>query len=172
MMKKYEELMKQALQMLQDDGELFVDMVNELDSWNGYADGFRAWPMEELDELFYGVTVSDFLQKLAPGFNLNDAYMIDTIYGLDSTDNVEELYRCNVDAGELLDNIIDNANHIYFYNRDFEELVTELVNYDEETDEETTKAGALDTIRDRMTEGFQTLAEGTAPAPAPAGIGG
>lgn len=167
-MKKYEELMKQALQMLQDDGELFVDMVNELDGWNGYADGFRAWPMEELDDIFCGVTVSEFLQKLAPGFNLNDAYMVDTIYGLDSTDNVEDLYRNNVDEGELLDNIIENAGHLYFPDGDFEELITELASYDEET----TKAGALDTIRDRMTEGFQTLAEGTAPAPAPAGNGG
>lgn len=169
-MKKYEQLMKQALQMLQDDGELFVNMVNELDGWNGYADGFRAWPMEELDDLFYGVTVSDFLQKLAPGFNLNDAYMVDTIYGLDSTDNIEELYRCNVDAGELLDNIIENAGHLYFPDGDFEELINAIANYDDA--EETTKAGALDTIRDRMTEGFQTLAEGTAPVPAPAGIGG
>lgn len=130
---KYAEMMKKALEMLNDDGELFVEMVNELDAWNGFADGFRAYPMYELDDLFCDCKVSDFLNKLADGFDLHDEYMVDTIYGLDSTDDVETLYRDNVDSGELLDEIIDKYNHLYFYNDDFKDLIENIVNYDDET---------------------------------------
>lgn len=124
---KYREMIKKAIEMLNEDDDLFVEMVNELDSWNGFADGFRAYPMYELDELFGDCKVSEFLDKLASGFNHNDDYMIDTIWGLDSTNNVAALYRNNVDAGELLDNIIENANHLYFSDSDFEELINDIV---------------------------------------------
>lgn len=124
---KYREMIKKAIEMLNEDDDLFVEMVNELDSWNGFADGFRAYPMYELDELFGDCKVSEFLDKLASGFNHNDDYMIDTIWGLDSTNDVAALYRNNVDAGELLDNIIENANHLYFSDSDFEELINDIV---------------------------------------------
>ena len=135
---KYNEMINKAMEMLKNDGELFVDMVNELDSWNGFADGFRAYPMWELDDLFCDCKVSEFLDKLADGFNLRDEYMVDTIYGLDSTNDVEGLYRDNVDEGKLLDNIIENMNHLYFSNSEFEDLVSEIVNYSEEQDEQKT----------------------------------
>lgn len=134
----YSEMIKKALKMLNTDGELFVDMVNELDSWDGFADGFRAYPMWELDDLFCDCKVSEFLGKLADGFNLRDEYMVDTIYGLDSTNDIEGLYRDNIDAGELLDNIIEYSNHLYFNNSEFEDLVSDIVNYsDEQGDQET-----------------------------------
>jgi len=123
----YEELRNQALEALKEDDDLFVDMVNELDCWNGYADGFRACPMYELDELFGSCTVSEFLDKLAPGFNHHDEYMIDSIYGLDSTDDIVDHYRSNVWDDEILDEIIDNASHLDFWNHDdFEELIDAL----------------------------------------------
>lgn len=131
-MKKYDALVNEALEMLKNDDELFVDMVNELDSWNGFADGFRAYPMDEIDELFCDTKVSDFLDKLAPGFNHCDDYFVDSIYGIDSTDDITGLYRDNVDDGELLDNIIDNYNHLYFSDDDFQELIDAIVNYDED----------------------------------------
>lgn len=134
----YTEMMKKALEMLNTDDELFVEMVNEMDSWNGFADGFRAYPMWELDDLFCDCKVSDFLDKLASGFNRHDEYMVDTIYGLDSTDDIVGLYRDNVDAGELLDNVIENWNHLYFSNDEFEDLITAIVNYSEDEDETET----------------------------------
>ncbi len=132
---KYEELINKAIEELKNDDDLFVDMVNELDSWNGFADGFRGFPMDELDELFYDCKVSDFLDKLGSHFDHNDDYFIDTIYGLESTDDLAEHYRDNVDEGELLDNIIENENHLYFNDSDFEELIQEIVNYDEDEDD-------------------------------------
>ena len=119
--------MTQAIEELKNNDELFVDMVNELDSWNGFADGFRCYPMYELDELFAGCSLSDFLDKLGDNFNVRDEYMVDTIYGLESTDYPEEVYRDNVDEGELLDNIIDRVDDLYFSDSDFEELVRNIV---------------------------------------------
>jgi len=135
----YAEMIKKAVYELDNNDDLFVEMVNELDAWNGYADGFRAYPMYELDELFCDCKVSEFLDKLAPGFNLRDEYMVDTIYGLDSTDDCAALYRDNVDTETLLDDIIDKRNHLYFSDSDFETLIDEIINYTENDNDTETK---------------------------------
>jgi len=136
MTKNYETLINQAIEELKTNGELFVDMVNELDSWNGYADGFRCFPMYEIDDLFCGCKISEFLDKLTVDFDHNADYIVDTIYGLDSTNDIEDVYRDNVDEGDLLDNIIDYANHIYFNDSDFEDLINEIIDAREADDEE------------------------------------
>lgn len=126
-MKNYDELINKAIEELKDNDDLFVEMVNEVDGWNGFADGFRAFPMYEIDDLFHGVSIGDFLDKLSSSFDHTDEYFVDTIYGLSSTNDITEHYRDNVDEGELLDEIIDNANHLYFSDNDFEELVNEII---------------------------------------------
>ena len=57
MKKTYQQLVLEAIDILNNDDEIFCDMINELDAWNGYADGFRCYCMEDLDELFYGVSL-------------------------------------------------------------------------------------------------------------------
>jgi hypothetical protein len=131
-----ENLKEQAIEQLEQNDDLLVDMVDEVDSWNGWADGFRGYSMYELDELFAGVSVSEFLDKLAPGFNHNDTYFIDTIWGIDSTDDLAAYYRDNIYTSDLLEQIIDNFNHIYFNDDDFEELISAIVNFEEEEEEE------------------------------------
>lgn len=131
MKKSLETLRNEALDALQCD-DLFVDMVNELDSYMGYADGFRAYPMDEINDLFCDTKVSDFLDKLAGDFCHTDDYMVDTIYGLSSTNDIAGLYRDNVDEEDLLDNIIEYCDEIWFYNNDFESLIMAIVNYDDE----------------------------------------
>ena len=85
---------------------------------------------------------------------------MDTIYGLESTDSMTDIYRDNVDTGELLDEIIDKQNHIYFNDSEFEDLIDSIVNYSEDDDEadEAETAGSLDTIRERMIDGFDGIA--------------
>ena len=132
------ELYNAALEELKTNDELFVEMVNELDSWEGFADGFRCWPMFELDELFGNMKLSDFLDILTDDFNNRHQYMCDTIFGLSSTDYIEDVYRDNVDEGELLDKIIEDAAHIWFSDSDFERLIHEIEAADEEEEEELT----------------------------------
>ena len=159
MKKTYKQLISEAIEILKTDDEIFCDMVNELDSWNGFADGFRCYPMWELDDLFCDCKVSEFLDKITDSFNLRHEYMVDTIYGLDSTDSMADVYRNNVDEGELLDEIIDKKNNLYFNDSDFEDLIDSIVNYSEEDeDDDTETAGSIDTIRDRMIDGFNGIA--------------
>ena len=154
----YSELIKKAIAELNNNDDLFVEMVNELDSWDGFADGFRAWPMYELDDLFCDCKVSDFLNKLAPGFNLRDEYMVDTIYGLDSTNDCAALYRDNVDTETLLDDIIDKRNHIYFSDSEFETLIDEIINYTE-NDNDAEPEHALASVIRKTAESLTGKAE-------------
>ena len=135
-MKTYEEMMTTALEMLENDGDLFVEMIDELDSWDGFADGYKVYSMDELDELFYDCKVSEFLSKLADGFDLNDDYFADTIYGLESIADKEDYYRDNFDCGDVLDNVINNYNHLYISDSDFDELIDAIVNYSEDDEED------------------------------------
>lgn len=137
---KLENMKEKALEMLMEDNDLFCSMVEELDSWNGFADGFRCYCMSEIDDLCSGMKISDFLDSLTSSFCAHDEYFYYSIYGLESTDDKTELYRENVYESDLLEEIIDKYSHLYFCNDEFEELIDSIVNYDEEDEEETTAA--------------------------------
>lgn len=134
MKKTIEELKNDALEMLKNNEELFVELVNELDAWNGFADGYRAYPMYELDELFGDTKLTIFLENLAPDFNFRDEYLTDTIYGISSTDNIYDWYIYNTSEEEVLNNVIDNYNNLYIYNYEFKNVIEEIVNYENETE--------------------------------------
>lgn len=132
--KKYEELYNKAIEMLDDNDDLFVEMVDELDSYMGFADGFRCYPMDEITDLFYGVSIPDFLDKLTDDFNHRDNYFVDTIYGLESTDYPADVYHDNCTTDEVLDEVIEhygfNPKHIWIDDSDFEEIIDELSDLD------------------------------------------
>lgn len=125
-MTKYETLINKALETLKTNDDVFCEMVDEMDSWNGYADGFRAYDMSEIDDFYCDCKASKLLEDLTSDFNKYDDYFYFSIYGLESTNDKVQLYRDNVDEGELLDEIIENANNLYFYDHDFEELINEI----------------------------------------------
>lgn len=129
---KYAELIEKAVEMLENNDDLLCEVVDELDSWNGFADGFRAYDMYELDDLHNGMKLSEFLSRITPDFNLNDNYFYYSIYGLESTDNKALLYRDNTDCGEVLDNILEYRNHLYINNKEFEDLLEEIESAKEE----------------------------------------
>ena len=129
---KYDELIKSAIEMIDNDDKLFCDLVNELDGYMGFADGFRCWDMSELDDYYYGSKASQLIKDLTEDFNINDNYFYFSIYGLESTDDMVTLYRDNVNSGELLDNVINNYNRITIYCSDFDDLMNEIIYYEEE----------------------------------------
>lgn len=126
---KYAEMVEKAIEMIENDDELMMNLVDDLDSLNGYADGFRCYNMYELDDFFYDCKVSEFLQELAPDFDLRDDYFYDTIYGISSTNDKAELYRDNTDAGEIFDNVLENLPHLYICDSEFADLMNEISNY-------------------------------------------
>ena len=126
-MTKYDVLIQKAIEELKNNDDLFIDMIEELDSWNGYADGFRAWDMSEIDEFYCNCKASKLLDDMTRDFNKYDNYFYFSIYGLESTDYKIDLYREHVDEGELLDNLIDNACYLDFWNhKEFAELLDEI----------------------------------------------
>lgn len=133
-MKNYDELITKALETLKENDELFCYCIEELDAWNGFADGFRCYDMSELDELFGSMPLSKFLDIITNDFNARDNYMVDTIYGLSSTDYREDIYRENVDEGELLDNLMEQYDNIdiSWMDEDFDELLKAIITAKEE----------------------------------------
>ena len=136
-LKRYELMIQHAIEELQNEDELFVEMVDEMDSWNGYADGFKCYPMEELDELNYGMKLSEFLNQVSKDFKLSDDWFYYSDWGIESTDDKIRLYRDNVNEGDLLDNILANANHISFFDHsEFEEYIYNIINLKDKINEE------------------------------------
>lgn len=134
--KTLEDLRNEAIEMLENDDELFCNMVEELDSWNGYADGYRAYEMGELDEQYYDCPASKIINDLTEDFSINDNYFYFSIYGLESCDDKSELYRDNTTEDEVLDAVLDYYPHLYFSDSDFKDLIEEIDNYDEDDEDE------------------------------------
>ena len=129
----YADMVNIAINMLNEDDELFVNMVNELDSWNGYADGYRCYSMDELNDFYCDKKVTDFFNDLTKDFNLNDDYFYYSIWGLESTSNVNGLYRDNTDTEDVYDEIIRNYNNLYLdYDEGFKLLIESIVSWDNE----------------------------------------
>lgn len=133
---KFDELVKKAIELLDQDDELFCEMVDGLDAWDGFADGYKCTEMSELNDYYYGVSATDLIKDLTEDFNINDDYFYFTIYGLESTDDKVGLYRDNTSPEEVFDNLKQNWNHIpYVSNKEFEEVMDEIWEYTDESQE-------------------------------------
>ena len=132
---KYDEIIEKLDEILGSNDEIFVRCVEELDAWNGFADGFRCYPMDQLDELFYNCKVSEFLDQLdLSNFDLSDSYIVDTIYGLQSTNDVAEVYYDNLIVGDVIDELISTYGNIdlKWIDSELDELVGMIDNQDYE----------------------------------------
>lgn len=167
-MSKLDELKDEAIGMLDSDDDLFVDIINELDGYDGFADGWRGYPMYELDDLFGDMSLRDFLEKITSDFDVRDDYFIDTIYGLDSTDDLAGYYRDHTTSDEVLDNVL-NAPNIHIGNSEFSDLIYDIENYDEDEESENESVtrsvvGKLlegRNIRNTIDRGYRRVSEGS-----------
>lgn len=136
-MMKYDGLVKQALEMLAD-GELFVEMCEELDSWNGFLGDERVYSMYDFDDLCSGCKPLEVLESIdLNDFNCYHDYFYYSIWGirsLSSEFDVVEHYKDGFDAGEVLDSVIDNYSNIYFSDSDFKAVIEAIIEAREETD--------------------------------------
>lgn len=123
----FDEKVERALEMLREDEDLFCEMVEQLDSWNGFADGFRAWEMCNLNDFYCGVEAIKLISALTKDFNIYDDYFYFKMYGLESTDDKVALYYDNTSPEEVYDEIIENADDITIYNEEFEALIKSIV---------------------------------------------
>ena len=108
MANKYE-IIKNWIENIGDNDDV-ISIVRQVNSWNGSLEEYNFYDMDELDDLFCGVSLRDFLSKLAPDFNHGDDGFRDTIYGIESCsmqdvvdeikDNIEEVAEAIASAME------------------------------------------------------------------------
>ena len=63
------EIIAAILTVFKEDEELFADVLEELDSWNGFLSDDRWENMEELDEIFEGKSVAYILDRAFYGYD-------------------------------------------------------------------------------------------------------
>lgn len=93
--------------------EEIVNIVSEVNSWNGSLQEYEFYSMDTLNEFWGDCKVTDFLEKLAPNFNVSDDGYRDDYQGLESCsiedavsdikDNIDDVVDAIVDAMEETD---------------------------------------------------------------------
>lgn len=63
------EIIAAILTIFKEDEELFADVLEELDSWNGFLGDDRWENMEELDEILEGKSVTYILKRAFYGYD-------------------------------------------------------------------------------------------------------
>lgn len=108
MASKYE-IIKNWIEDIADDSDI-IQLVRQVNSWDGSLEDYYFFDMDELDELYGQMKLTDFLSKLAPDFNYSDDGFRDTIYGIESCsihdvaddikDNIDEVVEAITNAME------------------------------------------------------------------------
>ena len=108
MASKYE-IIKNWIEDIADDSDI-IQLVRQVNSWDGSLEEYNFYYMDELDELFCDVKLTDFLSKLAPNFYHGDDGFLDTVYGIESCsiyevadyikDNIDEVVEAITNAME------------------------------------------------------------------------
>ena len=111
MASKYE-IIKNWIEDIADDNDI-IQLVRQVNSWDGSLEEYNFYYMDELDELFCDVKLTDFLSKLAPNFYHGDDGFLDTVYGIESCsihkvaddikDNIDEVAEAIADTMEESD---------------------------------------------------------------------
>lgn len=120
-----DELRRELIEYLQQDEDIFYDILEELDSWDGYLNGDRWYSMYELDEFLYGKTPLEVLNCVSSDFNVNDEYFRDGIYGLESSDCID---YSDYDIEDAVDALIDEYPHITMNDGTVETAIEALIN--------------------------------------------
>lgn len=139
----YDELEQMALNKLDDD-DLFVEVCDELDNYNGFLGDDRCEDMEMIDEFFS--KPSDVLSKIDfDDFNYNHDYFYFDGYGnMCSTDYKAEYYRNLYNNDDVLDKYIEEWNHVSVSDSELEDMAQALDEHAEYYDEDTFEPLDLD----------------------------
>lgn len=117
----------------------FIEVIEDLDSYNGYLGDDRYYNMEELDEMLYGLTPSEVLARTFYGgdddtkdrngirgeFNPNRAYFYYNGYGNLCSTDYKDNYNYYLDDN-FIDAVIENAGSLYNIPEEIQELLDEL----------------------------------------------
>lgn len=134
-MKKANEIKNEIKALFTENEDLFNDVIEELDNWNGYLGDDRYYMMSDFDELHTGLSPMEVLQRTFYGgdddtkdaqgrrgkFNPNREYFYYNGYGnLCSTDYKD--YSAHLDD-YFVDEVIENFGHIWTDSDELKQLV-------------------------------------------------
>ena len=132
-MTNYNKLIQKAIELIDNDDDIFCELVDELDSWNGFADGYRCYCMGELDDFYCDAPASKLINDLTKDFDIRDEFFYFSVWGLESTNDKAGLYRINTDAEEILGDVLEYRAHLYIPDE-----LSDLLDEIEEAREEAT----------------------------------
>ena len=132
-----EHVREKIAEVLEDDTDTFVEVCEELDSWNGFLGDARCYDMSEIDEFFD--KPSDLLDRMSD-FDYTDEYFYFDVYGVTTASDKYDVYSDAVSVDDVIDAIEDCYNHIYIADTTLNELCEILFKEDfginEDFDEE------------------------------------
>ena len=131
---KKENLIKEYL--LNND-DVLLDVVSELNSWNGCLENLDFW---ENDEEFFNTFFDNPMEAIRAtyygNYNYNDDYVKFNGYGnIDSYSEYERIEEIKDNIDDIVDNLIECYYNIYI-NEELENLILELLEEEEEEEEE------------------------------------
>lgn len=100
------EVIKNWMENIADNDDL-ISIVRQVNGWNGSLEEYNFYDMEDLDELFGGMRLTEFLDKLSSNFNTGHEGFKDTIYGLESCDAIDVVTDIRDNAEEIAEAIAE-----------------------------------------------------------------
>ena len=129
---KYEKIREYLL----NNEETLLDVVSELNSWNGCLENLEFW---ENDEEFFNTFFDNPMEAIRAtyygDYNYNDEYVKFNGYGnIDSYTEYERIEEIKDNIDDIVDNLIECYYNIYI-NEELESLLLELLEEEEEEEE-------------------------------------
>ena len=118
---------------LLNNEETLLDVVSELNSWNGCLENLEFW---ENDEEFFNTFFNNPMEAIRAtyygNYNYNDDYVKFNGYGnIDSYSEYERIEEIKDNIDDIVDNLIECYYNIYI-NEELESLLLELLEEEEE----------------------------------------
>ena len=118
---------------LLNNEETLLDVVSELNSWNGCLENLEFW---ENDEEFFNTFFNNPMEAIRAtyygDYNYNDDYVKFNGYGnIDSYSEYERIEEIKDNIDDIVDNLIECYYNIYI-NEELENLILELLEEEEE----------------------------------------
>ena len=104
-----------------DDSQI-ITIHNEYCDRNCYEN--MIYDMDMIDELLYGYTPSEILNSLSSSFDKNDTFIVDTINGLQSYNDISDI----VDYDQLAEFLIEKGDVDNILEANDQEIYDEFIN--------------------------------------------
>ena len=90
--------------------EELIEIVRQVNGYSGALEDYNFYYMDELDELFDGVSHSDLLDRMASDFDIKAEGFKEGVYGLESANSEDVAQEIKAASEEVADEIVEIIN--------------------------------------------------------------